>query len=247
MINAGNIMLSQQELKACKHFSIKSAYNQQEVEFGESSTKPRSVREIARDNLIGKIAEVAFCKVMHENYGIDIALDFNYYPRGQWDRQDAAINNWRIDIKATRKGGQWMLIDWNKLNFRQHNDELSHIYLMFTVDWDRKTDMPTGKVSYEGAASLSKLSTSCQTTYVLRKGEYIPNTNTPLQTDNFGIHFGELYKDLSGLVTYLTYRQPPASLIANFRNPFSGHVASQFSDDISHNKSAKHYNHSSLA
>jgi hypothetical protein len=44
-------------------------------------------------------------------------LDFNIYPRGVWDEADAIINGWRIDIKATRPGAKWMLIElglWQK-------------------------------------------------------------------------------------------------------------------------------------
>ena len=85
----------------CIEFSQRSAPNQQAIEFGQHSTKARSTREIARDNLIGKIAEVAFSKMMKENYDIDVPLDFNCYPRGQWDNQDAVINGWRIDVKGT--------------------------------------------------------------------------------------------------------------------------------------------------
>ena len=128
------IRLTEDELDRCMEFSNRSAPNQQDIEFGQRSTKARSTREIARDNLIGKIAEVAFSKMMKENYGIDVPLDFNYYPRGQWDSQDAVINGWRIDVKGTRKGGHWMLIEWNKLNFRQRDNNLSHLYAMFSVD-----------------------------------------------------------------------------------------------------------------
>ena len=107
--------------------------------------------------------------MMKENYGIEVPLDFNYYPRGQWDNQDAVINGWRIDVKGTRKGGQWMLIEWNKLNFRQRDNNLSHLYAMFTVDWDRAKDQPTGRASYKGAVSLNKLKAGCPTTVILRK------------------------------------------------------------------------------
>ena len=96
MLDVKNIRLSQDELARCIEFSQRSAPNQQAIEFGQRSTKARSTREIARDNLIGKIAEVAFSKMMKENYGIDVPLDFNYYPRGQWDNQDgsnACINH----------------------------------------------------------------------------------------------------------------------------------------------------------
>lgn len=228
MLNIKDIRLTEEELAKCIEFSNTSAPNQQAIEFGQHTTKARSSREIARDNLIGKIAEVAFSKMMKENYGIDVELDFNYYPRGQWDSQDAVINGWRIDIKSTRKGGHWMLIEWNKLNFRQHHNNLSHVYLMFTVDWDRNNDLPTGRVSYEGAASLEKLRHACPTTRVLRKGDFIPGTSTRLQADNYGIHFNDLYKNLNHLVTFLTEHLPKEDLIDNYPNPYSGLTTAQY-------------------
>ena len=187
----------------------------------EFPKKARSENEIARDNLIGKIAEVAFSKMMKENYGIDVPLDFNY-PRGQWDNQDAEINGWRIDVKGTRSGGRWMLIEWNKLNFRQRDNNLSHLFVMFTVDWDRNSDQPTGKVSYRGAVSLAKLKDGIPTTVVLRKGSILPGTKTHLQADNFGIQFKDLYKHLNHLVEYLRAAPPPSSLTDHFRNPYTG-------------------------
>ena len=54
-----DIILTDDELKKCLEFSIKCAENQQDIEFGQSDTKPRAVAEIGRDNYIGKIAEVA--------------------------------------------------------------------------------------------------------------------------------------------------------------------------------------------
>lgn len=227
MINAKEIYLSKEELQLCEEFAIRSARNQQKIEFGQSDTKPRPLEEISRDNMIGKIAEVAFAKMMKENYGIDIAIDFNYYPRGQWDNQDAVINDWRIDIKATRKGGQWLLVEWNKLCFRQKDNNLSHAYLMFSVDWDRRKDQPTGRVSYEGAASLKKLRHDCPTTRVLHRNENIPKTRRPLQADNYGIHFNDLYTDLNGLISYLTNRKPPVALVENYRNPYTGETISR--------------------
>lgn len=227
MLNVKNIRLSHDELVRCIEFAQKSAPNQQAIEFGQRTTKPRSTREIARDNLIGKIAEVAFSKMMKENYGIDVPLDFNYYPRGQWDSQDAVINGWRIDVKGTRQGGHWMLIEWNKLNFRQRDNNLSHLYVMFSVAWNRTDDCPTGLVSYEGAVSLSRLNSKCNTTKVFLRGDVIPGTHTALQADNYGIQFSDLYKHLNHLVRYLTTREPPQSLTEQFLNPYTGQTTAQ--------------------
>ncbi len=222
MIDVFHIILTDAELDKCREFSKISAASQQAIEFGQHTTKARPEKEIARDNLIGKIAEVAFSKMMKENYGVDVPLDFNYYPRGKWDDKDAEINRWRIDVKGTRSGGRWMLIEWNKLNFRQRDNNLSHLFVMFTVDWDRNSDQPTGRASYRGAVSLAKLKEDVPTTVVLKKGSLLPGTKTHLQADNYGIQFKNLYKDLNRLVEYLRAAPPPPSLTDHYRNPYTG-------------------------
>lgn len=149
-------------------------------------------------------------------------LDFNYYPRGQWDNQDAEINEWRIDVKGTRSGGRWMLIEWNKLNFRQRDNNLFHLFVMFTVDWDRNSNQPIGRVSRRGAVSLAGLKDGVPTTVTLRKGSVLPGTKTHLQADNFGIQFKDLYKHLNHMVEYLLASPPPQSMTDNFKNPHTG-------------------------
>lgn len=230
MVNVFHIVLTDAEMDKCREFSRISAASQQAIEFGQHTTKARPEKEIARDNLIGKMAEVAFSKMMKENYGIDVPLDFNYYPRGQRDGQDAEINGWRIDVKGTRSGGRWMLIEWNKLDFRQRDNNLSHLFVMFTVDWERSTDQPTGEVSYQGAASLAKLKESVPTTVVLRKGDVIPGTQTHLQADNYGIRFGDLYKHLNHLVKFLLKAPTEQSLTDNYKNPYTGETTREIID-----------------
>ena len=58
------IGLTREELALCEEFSLRCAEHQQQIEFGQSDTAPRQVGEIGRDNLIGKIAEVAFAKML---------------------------------------------------------------------------------------------------------------------------------------------------------------------------------------
>lgn len=224
MINMKYIKLTPEELKMCHEFSARSANTQQDKEFGQDDTKPRTPQEIARDNLIGKIAEVAFSKMMKENYGIDVALDFNCYPRGKWDNQDSEINGWRIDVKGTRQGGRWMLIEWNKLNFRQKDNNLSHLYAMFTVGWNRTNDSPTGYVSCDGSAFLTQLTDSCPITVVLRKGTKLPATRKEiyLQADNYGILFKDLNKNLNHLVSDIKRTPPLSSMTDDYKNPYNG-------------------------
>lgn len=214
------ITLNEQEFAKCVEFAKTCALNQQQIEFGQSDTKPRGAAEISRDNLIGKMAEVAFAKMLQERHGITIELDFNYYPRGKWDDQDAEINGWRIDVKATRKGGRWMLIEWSKLDFRQKQDKLSHLYVMASVDWDRGHDLPHRDVELVGCASIQKLKPKHASTVVLRKGTCIPGTATPLQADNYGIRFTDLENNWDYVVQYMLANDPPD--LSLYPNPYTG-------------------------
>lgn len=214
------IELNKKELDLCCEFSYKCALNQQSIEFGQSDTAARSSKEIGRDNLIGKVAEAAFAKMMKNRFNTDIELDFEYYPRGKWDGHDTVINGWKIDVKGTRQGGKWMLIEWNKINFRQRDKDLPHMFVMASVFWDRNTDKPTGKADLVGCASIFKMQAGKNHTEIFRKGALIPRTTTSLQADNFGIKFEHLQQDWNIAVNYILNHNPPA--LDDYPNPYDG-------------------------
>ncbi len=226
------IELTKDELEQCKMFSRKCAENQQSIEFGQYDTDPRSPEEISRDNLIGKIAEVAFAKMVLRDYNLKIELDFNYYPRGQWDSQDTIINDWKIDVKGTRQGGKWMLIEWNKLNFRQKHKDLPHFFVMVSVFWDRKNDTPSGKVDLIGGISIQRLKEGCKKVKTLPKGTLLPEikSKVKLQADNFGILFDNLERDWKLMINYILENDPPN--LDNYPNPYTRETyRSLFPDD----------------
>lgn len=212
------IDLTPEELKMCGEFSIECAKYQQKIEFGQSDTSPRDLGELARDILIGKLAEVAFAQLLKVNYGIEISLDFDFYPRGKWDKNDAEINGWQIDVKATRQGGKWFLIEWSKLYFRQKEGNLPDLFVVASIYWDRKEDIPTGMVKLVGCASLFRLNPSYHGTRILHKGDCIPNTRTKLQADNFAINFDDLEDDWDYIVDYITKNHPPDS--SEYQSPY---------------------------
>lgn len=187
-------ILSKEDLNHCIEFSKKSAPTQQDIEFGQHDVRARDVKEIARDNLIGKIAEAAFKKIIEENFPDvgEIPLDFSIYERGVYDNLDSDINGSFIDIKATREGGEWFLIEWNKLIFRAKEKQLPHYFVFFTVGWDRNMDQPTGRAVLEGIIPIEWLSKEHvdkeDRIFVLKKGERIPGKNVRLQADNYGIN-----------------------------------------------------------
>ena len=218
-MNKKIVELTEDEIQKCKEFSEQCTQNQQKIKFNGRWISKWKIAEITRDNMIGKIAEVAFSKMM-EQYGISLDLDFNINPDCMWSEKDITINNWRIDVNGSREGAKWFLMDWNKLVSNQNDNNLPHAYVMFTVGWDKKMDRPTRLVTFEGVASLSKLRPECEKTMVLRKGDFLPGTNTELRTDNFGIRFNDLLKDVDVFVDYITKNTPPKGLVENFKNPY---------------------------
>lgn len=223
------ISIREYDLGRCIYFSRKSAGTQQPVEFGQSDTQARDPREIARDNIIGKMAEIAFAEYVWNGWSRFIEPDYRIMPRGQWDAQDAQINGWRIDIKATRGGGKWLLVDWNKLRFRAAEGKLPHAFVLSCVPWDRDADTPRGSVELVGVASLRNLVPG-PTTHVFRKGDSLPNTSMRFQADNFGIHADAIRDNLYAAVDFMFHNPPPATE-AYQRAIVSGDIFNQYQEE----------------
>lgn len=204
-------ILSEEDMECCIAFSEQSAPTQQDIEFGQHDIKARDVKEIARDNLIGKIAEVAFKRIVETYYpeAGEIPLNFFVYERGVYDNQDANINGTLIDIKATREGGEWFLIEWNKLIFRAREKHLPHYFAFFTVGWDREIDQPTGRARFEGIIPIEWLSKEHvdkeERILVLKKGDQIPGKNVSLQADNYGINKRFISRSLDYYMRLMMY------------------------------------------
>ena len=207
------IRLTEDEIKRCKNFARESARTQQAIEFGNRNVPRRSEQEIARDNLIGKLAEVAFANFLEQEFRIHCELDFEIYAQGVWDREDLLIYNQPVDIKATRPGGRWLLVELNKLEFRKNENRLPFCFLFARTGWDRVKDEPTGEVDLTGYALLEqichvdeigtrseKICKGIEGTQFLAAGQCIPNTQVSLQADNCARPVRLLNTDWSSLI-----------------------------------------------
>jgi hypothetical protein len=214
MINRGysalSIMIADEDLVRCRRFSEECAKNTQRIEFGQNDTGERSVQEAARDILIGKLAEVAFASMLWEQYSLRADLDFGIYPRGIWDSEDVLINGWRIDVKGSRSGSEWLLIEWNKLRFRIDERRLPHVFIFVTVDWDRQSDQPGGSADLVGYAFLNDLRNDVNNgTITLLKGSKLPGKKVRMQADNYARNVKLLRKDWTDLVGRIKRSIPP--------------------------------------
>lgn len=104
------------------------------------------------------MAEVAVSRMLREEYGIHFPVNFDIYPRGEWDDCDVQIKAWTIDIKSTRSG-KWLLFETSKLKMRQNQkiNNLPDAVIMCRTPWDRDNDKPRGSVELIGAISVYAL------------------------------------------------------------------------------------------
>lgn len=180
------IQLTDYEYMMCVLFSEESARSQQKNEFGNKMTAKRGIREIREDTLCGKMAEVAIAKMLREDYKLHLPVNYEVYPRGEWDDEDITVNGRTIDIKSTQKG-HFLLIEQNKIDFRTRQRKLPDIIIMC------KTDMDKRQVNIVGCISTKKLIDPGNTKVKkLKAGENIPGTYVKLQADNYCIDFNDL-------------------------------------------------------
>lgn len=189
-----HIELTDYQIKLCRLFAEESAKTQQKIEFGNKSTTPRALEEIAHDTYIGKVAEAAIVTLAWREFGYKIPVNYEIYPRGQYDDEDININGWSIDVKATTKG-KWLLVERNKIEFRKKENNLPDIIMLCK---------PIGnRVEMIGYTSTSKL---IKDENLLLEGECIPDTKCRLQADNYALAGSEL-RDITEALRYMISRR----------------------------------------
>lgn len=86
--------------------------------------------EIFRDDIRGKLGELALRKYIRENMPnatIDTDIDYEVTPRGQWDITDLVINNNYINVKSIKGNARFLLVETDRYdeygNYRYNNND----------------------------------------------------------------------------------------------------------------------------
>lgn len=104
-----------------------------------------------------------------------------------------------IDVKATRPGAKYFLLENNKILFRWKEGRTPYAFILAIVGWDRETDTPTGAAEIAGYVMAHDLRYMPR----LKRGETIPGTRTTLQADNIYIPIDGMDKDFGDLIARL--------------------------------------------
>lgn len=192
------IKLTDYEYLLCVLFSEKSARSQQQIEFGNKKTAKRPLKEIREDTLCGKMAEVAVVKFLREQYSLHLPVNYEIYPRGDWDDEDIIVNGKTIDVKSTNAYGKFLLIEESKVDFRKRQDKVPNMFIQC------KTYVDEMQVEIVGCISAKKLTDPANNKVIrLKAGECIPGTQTELQADNYCVKHEDLC-DIKTAFDYIT-------------------------------------------
>jgi len=173
--------LTSEEFDKCEEFANDSSKTQREHRSG--GTFQRTISQIKEDTLRGKVGEVIIKNFLsQEPFNLDIVLDFGVYPRGKWDSFDIKIGDKTFSIKSAKWFSNWLLLESQDL---ERGDTYDY-YILVLIDEDFKSGI------VKGFADKDEILSENDQTLLLKKGEIIPNTNTPLDADNHARHINNL-------------------------------------------------------
>lgn len=181
-----HIDLTVEEIEKCRDFAEKSAKTQREYRSG--GTQMRGYSLIFNDTFRGKIGEMISKNFLKNEFDVDTKIDFDIYPRGQWDSTDIEINDIKISIKSAKWFSSWLLLESRDIE----RGGTYPFYILVLVDKNNNGGI------IAGYATNKEISQGDPNTLILKKGEFIPNTNTPLDANNHARHKSHLHNSLKG-------------------------------------------------
>jgi len=177
------ISLTEEEVKQCRDFADESSKTQREHRSGGQMI--RNVGQIFYDTFRGKVGEVVIKKFLAQQpFNVQgIELDFNIYPRGEWDSSDIVISDIKLSIKSSKHFARWLLLESKDID----RGDVYDYYILVVIDENFKA----GRV--KGFAKKSEIIQSNKETLILERGDFIPKTQTKLDAKNHARHTDNLH------------------------------------------------------
>jgi len=180
------IRLTDDEVKQCKEFANNSSRSQREYRSGGNQF--RNGGQIFFDTFRGKVGELAVTKFLSQEPFLlkNLQLDFDVYPRGEWDSSDIEIGNKRLSVKSSKHFARWLLLESKDIQ----RGNIFDYYILVLVDEDFKS------ATIKGYATKDEIILPNVKTLRLRQGEPIPGTRTALDANNHGRRAEDLHNTL---------------------------------------------------
>jgi hypothetical protein len=193
------VSISQNDFERCRAFSEEMGRLNQAYEFNNATTARRPPSEVARDNLIGKVAECAVRKLLSA-IGLPVsAVDFTIIGENQRDAGDLTVNGKTISVKATEKG-KYLLVHEQQLRW-----DISDLYILCKATNGRSVEL-LGYAIKKDLINEDRISDwknkSCDIELILggvaklvRESKSLPGKSFKMQATNLYIESGSLRHD----------------------------------------------------
>ena len=125
------IELIHQDYESAVKFAMKLWYAGKPKGDWRSTGTKRDIGKYITDHSLGKLAELGFAEFLKVNWGIEAVLDFKIHP-GTFNVDKGDLVKIKcggrkikprisIDIKSTKKGSLWAMVDLHEFNNREYN------------------------------------------------------------------------------------------------------------------------------
>ncbi|MCC6014674.1 MAG: hypothetical protein LM564_03100 [Desulfurococcaceae archaeon] len=217
------VVLSLDEYRECLFFALRMWYIGRKTTLDWRRAGRRDIGDYISDHVEGKLAEIAFAKMLRERYGIEASVDLEVRPGArvinETDIKLVSVGGVRrrprirIDVKSTTPESKYLLIDAREFESRRYD-----AYVLVLVDLPRdhlvrfladRIELPPDL--RQAVAPLSSIEAvvagfayreDVETRGRLyRAGERLPDPENPrrklvqLKVDNYGLPISGLRRD----------------------------------------------------
>ena len=217
------VVLSLDEYRECLFFALRMWYLGKKTTLDWRRAGKRDIGDYINDHVEGKLAEMAFAKMLKERYGIEASIDLEVRPGArvinETDIKLVTVGGERrrprikIDVKSTTPESKYLLIDAREFMNRRYD-----AYVLVLVDLPRdhlvrfladRFEMPPDL--RQVVAPLSSIEAIIagfayredveRRGKLYRAGERLPDPDNPkrklvqLKVDNYGLLISSLRKD----------------------------------------------------
>jgi hypothetical protein len=217
------VVLSLDEYRECLFFALRMWYIGRKTTLDWRRAGRRDIGDYISDHVEGKLAEIAFAKMLRERYGIEASVDLEVRPGArvinETDIKLVSVGGVRrrprirIDVKSTTPESKYLLIDAREFESRRYD---AYVLVLVDLPRDHLVRFLADRIGLppdlrQAVAPLSNIEAvvagfayreDVETRGRLyRAGERLPDPENPrrklvqLKVDNYGLPVSSLRRD----------------------------------------------------
>jgi hypothetical protein len=179
------------DINRAEEFGRNMVGNIDPKDFMDGRNAFRSPEKLLEDSAKGKKAEIFIYNAFVKN-NIEAEIDFGIYEEGIGDDGDIIVLGQTIDVKSSSPRAKCLMVEEKRFNIWEEKGKNPDCLCMVAVD--------NNVCEYMFGCSYKTFKTH---SVLLKRGEYIPNTNVPLKANNYVIQEEKCKTDVIDLIRYI--------------------------------------------